>query len=211
MYNPAAFREDRPEILHSLIRQARLALLVSNGAGGVPDITHLPLTLDAGAGLLIGHLARANPHAAALRPAGRAIAVFRGAEAYVSPNWYPSKAEHHRVLPTWNYEAVHAEGPVEIIEDAARLHAIVSRLTEEKEALQPRPWSVGDAPEAFVAGQLKGIVGLVLRIERLTGKRKLGQNRAAADRDGAAAGLAASDDPRDRDAAAAMRQAAEGG
>ena len=210
MYNPAAFREDRPEILHGLIRQARLALLVSNGAGGVPDVTHLPLTLDAGAGILIGHVARANPHWQALRAAGRAIAIFRGAEAYVSPNWYPAKAEHHRVVPTWNYEAVHAEGPVELIEDSARLHAIVSRLTAEKEAAQPRPWAVADAPEAFVAGQLKGIVGLVLRIELLTGKRKMSQNRAAADRDGAAAGLAASEDPRDRDAAAAIRRLAEG-
>jgi transcriptional regulator len=156
MYTPAAFREERPEILHALIREARLALLVSNGAAGLPDITHLPLTLDAGRGELIGHLARANPHWGALRAAGRAVAVFRGAEAYVSPNWYPSKAEHHRVVPTWNYEAVHAEGPVEIIEDAAQLHGIVSRLTEEKEAAQPQPWSVADAPEAFVAGQLKG-------------------------------------------------------
>lgn len=206
MYNPAAFREDRPEILHGLIREARLALLVSNGMGGVPDITHLPLSLDAERGELIGHLARANPHAAALHTAGRAIAIFRGAEAYVSPNWYPSKAEHHRVVPTWNYEAVHAEGPVEIVEDAARLHAIVSRLTEEREAAQPRPWSVADAPEAFIAGQLKGIVGLVLRIERLTGKRKLSQNRAAPDRDGAAAGLAASEDWRDRATSEAMRR-----
>lgn len=211
MYNPAAFREERPEILHALIREARLALLVSNGTGGVPDITHLPLTLDAEAGVLIGHVARANPHWQALRTAGRAIAVFRGAEAYVSPNWYPAKAEHHRVVPTWNYEAVHAEGPVELIEDSARLHAIVSRLTAEKEAAQPRPWAVTDAPEAFVAGQLKGIVGLVLRIETLTGKRKMSQNRAPADRDGAAAGLAASPDPRDRAAAEAIRRLAEGG
>jgi transcriptional regulator len=210
MYNPPAFREDRPEILHALIRQARLALLLSNGSGGVPDITHLPLTLDAEAGVLIGHVARANPHWRALREAGRAIAVFRGAEAYVSPNWYPSKAEHQRVVPTWNYEAVHAEGPVEIIEEAARLHAIVSALTAEKESVQPRPWAVADAPADFIAGQLKGIVGLVLRIERLTGKRKLSQNRAAQDRDGAVAGLTASDDPRDRATAAAMRSMVEG-
>ena len=210
MYTPAAFREDRPEILHGLIRQARLATLVSNGAAGVPDISHLPLTLDAETNTLIGHLARANPHGAALRAAGRAVAVFRGPEAYVSPNWYPSKAEHHRVVPTWNYEAVHAEGPIEIIDDAAALHGIVSRLTAEKEAAQPRPWAVSDAPAPFVAGQLKGIVGVVLRIETLIGKRKLSQNRAAPDRDGAEAGLAASDDPRDRDLAAAMRAAAEG-
>ena len=125
MYNPAAFREDRPDILHGLIRAARLALLVSNGADGVPDVTHLPLALVEEEGVLLGHVARANPHWQALRTAGRAVAVFQGAEAYVSPNWYPSKAEHHRVVPTWNYEAVHAEGPVEVIEDGARLHAIV--------------------------------------------------------------------------------------
>jgi transcriptional regulator len=210
MYNPPAFREDRPEILHALIRQARLALLVSNGSGGVPDVTHLPLTLDAAGGTLIGHVARANPHWRALREAGRAIAVFREAEAYVSPNWYPSKAEHRKVVPTWNYETVHAEGPVETIEDTDRLHAIVSQLTAEKEAAQPRPWAVADAPAEFVAGQLRGIVGLVLRIERLTGKRKLSQNRVAQDRDGAMAGLAASEDPRDQATAAAMRAVVEG-
>ena len=137
--------------------------------------------------------------------------MFQGAEAYVSPNWYPSKAEHHRVVPTWNYEAVHAEGPVEVIEDPARLHAIVSVLTDRKEAAQPRPWAVTEAPERFVAGQLKGIVGLSLRIERLEGKRKMSQNRAEPDRAGAEAGLAASADPRDRAMAAAMRAAAEGG
>ena len=177
----------------------------------MPDVTHLPLTLVEDEGVLIGHVARANPHWQALRAAGRAIAVFLGAEGYVSPNWYPSKAEHHRVVPTWNYEAVHAEGPIEVIEDATRLHAIVSLLTRVKEAAQPRPWSVEDAPAPFVAGQLKGIVGLSLRIERLEGKRKLSQNRAEPDRAGAERGLAASEDRRDQAVAAAMRAAAEGG
>ena len=211
MYNPPAFREERPDILYGLIRSARLALLVSNGEAGVPDVTHLPLVLVEEEGVLLGHVARANPHWQALRAAGRAVAVFQGAEAYVSPNWYPSKAEHHRVVPTWNYEAVHAEGPVDLIEDPARLHAIVSVLTERREAAQPRPWAVADAPEPFVAGQLKGIVGLSLRIERLTGKRKLSQNRAEPDRAGAEAGLAASADPRDQAMAAAMRAMVQGG
>ena len=211
MYNPPAFREDRPDILYGLIRAARLALLVSNGTGGVPDVTHLPMVLVEEEGVLLGHVARANPHAQALRQAGRALAVFQGAEGYVSPNWYPSKAEHHRVVPTWNYEAVHAEGPVEVIEDPARLHAIVTLLTERHEAAQPRPWAVADAPEPFVAAQLKGILGISLRIERLTGKRKLSQNRAEPDRAGAAAGLAASADARDRAVAAAMQAAARGG
>jgi len=210
MYTPAAFREDRPEILHPLIRGARLATLVSNGADGVPEVTHVPLSLTADGTRLIGHLARANPHAQALAQAGRAVAIFHGPEAYVSPNWYPGKAEHHKVVPTWNYEAVHAAGPVEMVEDPAALHAIVSELTREKEAAQPRPWAVADAPEPFVAGQLRAIIGLVLRIETLIGKRKLSQNRSAADREGATAGLAASADPRDQAVAAAMRDAAAG-
>jgi transcriptional regulator len=211
LYEPPAFREERPEILHGLIRAARLALLVSNGPDGVPDITHLPLVHSPDdEGVLLGHVARANPHWRRLTPggtaSGRAIAVFRGTEAYVSPNWYASKAEHHRVVPTWNYEAVHAEGPVEIIEDPARLLAIVTRLTEANEAAQPRPWAVSDAPAKFVAAQLKGIVGLALRIERLAGKRKLSQNRTPADREGTIAGLEASTDPRDRATATAMRR-----
>src|SRR3712207_4871180 len=103
MYAPPVFREDRPDILYGLIRAARLPMLVSNGAAGVPDVTHLPLLLEEGEGVLLGHLARANPHWQALREAGRAVAVFQGPEGYVSPNWYPSKAEHHRMVPTWNY------------------------------------------------------------------------------------------------------------
>ena len=212
LYQPPAFREDRVEILHGLIREARLALLASNGPDGVPDITHLPLTLvaeEGGQGTLYGHVARGNPHWRRLAEAGgRAVAVFRGAEAYVSPSWYPSKAENHRVVPTWNYEAVHAEGPVTLIEDPAALLALVSRLTDQQEARRAQPWAVADAPAPFVAGQLKGIVGLALRIERLDGKRKLSQNRAAPDREGATAALAASEDPRDRATAAAMAEAA---
>jgi transcriptional regulator len=211
LYQPPAFREERPEVLRGLIRSARLAMLVSNGPAGVPDVTHLPLVLveEDGAEALIGHVARGNPHWRRLADAGRAVAVFQGVEAYVSPNWYPSKAEHHKVVPTWNYEAVHAEGPVEIVEDAERLHDFVARLTAAREAAQPRPWSVADAPAAFVAGQLRGIVGFSLRVERLVGKRKLSQNRAPADRDGAIAGLEASGDARDQDAASAMRTVAD--
>lgn len=214
LYQPPAFREERPEVLRGLIRSARLATLVSNGPEGVPDVTHLPLLLvegeDGAPGTLIGHFARGNPHWRRLAEAGRAVAVFAGAEAYVSPNWYASKAEHGKVVPTWNYEAVHAEGPVEIVEDPERLRGFVSRLTEAREAAQARPWTVEDAPAAFVAGQLRGIVGVSLRVERLVGKRKLSQNRPPADRDGAIAGLGASGDARDRDAAAAMEAAARG-
>ncbi|WPB85403.1 FMN-binding negative transcriptional regulator [Sediminicoccus rosea] len=183
MYTPPAFREDRPEVLLRLMHQSRLPLLVSNGANGLPDVTHLPLLTDGTR--IVGHLARANPHWKALREAGCAIAIFPGPEGYVSPSSYPSKAEHHRVVPTWNYEAVHAHGPIEIIEDAGRLHEIVSTLTDHHEKPRAARWKVDDAPADFIAGQLKGIVGVVLTIEALIGKRKLSQNRPAADRDGA--------------------------
>lgn len=200
MYNPPAFREDDPAILAGIIDRARLSLLVSNGADGTPVITHLPLLHRDGQ--VIGHVARANPH---WRGLTRGIAVFQGVEGYVTPSSYPSKAEHHRVVPTWNYEAVHAHGPIEIIEDPARLHGIVSALTAHHEGRRAQPWAVSDAPDDFVASQLKGIMGVVLTVETLIGKRKLSQNRDAADAHGAAATLASSTDPRDQAVAAAMR------
>ena len=209
MYNPPAFREDRPEALHGILRAARLALLVSAAPdGGAPEATHLPLLLDTAEGphgTLYGHVARANPHWRALAAGGQARAIFPGPEAYVSPSLYASKAEHGKVVPTWNYIAVHAIGPVEVIEDAERLHALVSRLTDHHEAPRAAAWAVADAPDSFIAGQLKGIVGIVLRIETLIGKRKLSQNRSAADRAGVAEGLGASADPADRAVAGAMR------
>jgi transcriptional regulator len=209
MYNPPHFREDRPEILHEVIRAARLALLVSAAAdGGVPEATHLPMTLVPGEGphgTLYGHVAKANPQWRGLAAAGVARAIFAGPEAYVSPSLYASKQEHGRVVPTWNYVAVHALGPVEVVEDATRLHAIVTRLTEQHEGGRAAPWAVTDAPADFVASQLKGIVGVVLRIETLIGKRKLSQNRSEPDRAGVLAGLSASDEPADRALAEAMR------
>jgi len=183
IYNPPAFREDRPEVLLRLMRTSRLPLLISNGEAGAPNVTHLPLLTDGVR--IVGHMARANPHWKALRDNPRAIAIFPGPDGYISPSTYASKAEHHRVVPTWNYEAVHAEGLVEILEDAGRLHEIVSTLTAHHETPRAERWAVSDAPAEFIAGQLKGIVGVVLTIEALIGKRKLSQNRAAADRDGA--------------------------
>jgi transcriptional regulator len=208
MYTPPAFREDDPAILHAVIRAARLAVLVSAAPdGGAPEATHLPLLLDAAEGphgTLYGHVAKANPQWRALASGGPARAIFAGPEAYVSPSLYASKAEHGKVVPTWNYVAVHAIGPVALIEDAAGLHALVSRLTDHHEAPRADPWAVTDAPESFVAGQLKGIVGVVLRIETLIGKRKLSQNRSEADRAGVVRGLSASAEPADRAVAVAM-------
>lgn len=192
MYTPPAFRiEDGAEIA-AWIRAARLAILVSTGADGQPMATHLPLLLSEDGAVIEGHLARANPQ---WRGLTRALAIFPGPEAYVSPSWYPSKAEHGRVVPTWNYVAVHAEGPVELVEEPGPLHALVDRLTRAHEARRPEPWAVSDAPEPFVASQLKGIVGIRLTIERVVGKKKMSQNRSAADQAGVAAGLAAEGEP----------------
>lgn len=208
MYNPPHFREDDPEILYGLIREARLATLVTLGAGGL-FATHLPLLLqggtDGGAARLVGHVARANPQWRDFDPAVPALAIFQGPEAYVTPAWYGAKAETGKVVPTWNYVAVHAYGRLEAVTDAERLHAIVGTLTDRHEAARPDPWAVTDAPEDYVRAQLKGIVGVVLHIDRLEGKRKLSQNRPQADRAAVAAGLAASADPRDRTLAALMR------
>ncbi|MBS0558636.1 MAG: FMN-binding negative transcriptional regulator [Proteobacteria bacterium] len=195
MYLPTQFAEDRTDVLHAAMRAAGLATLVTMTADGL-IASHVPLMLDPEAGphgTLYGHLARANPQATA-EPVGQALAIFTGPDAYITPSWYPAKREHGRVVPTWNYVAIHAYGMLEVFDDAERLHALVSRLTDRHEA--PRaaqgevPWAVDDAPAPFVQGQLKGIRGFALPIARLQGKWKMSQNRAEADRAGVVAGLA---------------------
>lgn len=194
MYTPPAFRENDPATLARLIREARLATLVTATAEGLVA-TPLPLILDETEGehgTLYGHVAKANRQWS-LPPIAEALVIFSGPDAYVSPGWYATKREHGKVVPTWNYAAVHAYGPVEFFEDRERLRAVVTRLTDLYEKPRQEPWAVTDAPEAFVDAQLKGIVGLRLPITRLEGKVKMSQNRPAADREGVAAGLAASD------------------
>lgn len=199
MYVPPAFREDDLASLHGTMREARLANLVTATGEGL-IATPLPLFLAADEGpygTLYGHLARANPQWR-LPPTGDAMALFMGPDAYVSPSWYPSKQEHHRVVPTWNYVAVHAYGPAEFFEDADRLLELVTALTDLHERPRAQPWAVADAPVEFVRAQLKGIVGLRLPITRIEGKRKMSQNRSEADRRGVAAGLAESELPSER-------------
>lgn len=202
MYVPPAFREDDLAAQHKTMRDARLASLVTFTAEGLAA-TPLPLFLVPGEGpygTLYGHLARANPQWR-LPPAGDAMALFMGPDAYISPSWYPSKLEHQKVVPTWNYVAIHAYGPVEFFEGADRLLEVVTRLTDLYERPRAEPWAVTDAPERFIGAQLKGIVGLRLPIVRLEGKRKMGQNRSAEDRAGVATGLTSSDRPSDHIAA----------
>ena len=206
MYLPSAFRQDDLAELHAQMQASPFALLTSAGAAGV-QASHLPLLLapDEGEfGTLYGHFARANPHWRDLQGGAEALAVFSGPDAYISPGWYPAKAEHGKVVPTWNYIAVHARGPVELIEEPERLLQIVSRLSDQHESGRERPWAVSDAPRDYLDSMLRAIVGFALPIHRLEGKWKLGQNRSAADQAGVRDGLAASTSPGDRELATRM-------
>jgi transcriptional regulator len=203
MYVPPAFREDDLAALHATMREVPLANLVTATDEGLVA-TPLPLFLapeEGPHGTLYGHLARANPQWKR-PPRGDAMALFTGSDAYVRPSWYPSKREHQKVVPTWNYITVHAFGPVEFFDDADRLLQVVTRLTDLHERSSTEPWAVTDAPASFVRAQLRGIVGLRLPITRIEGKRKMSQNRSAADRAGVAAGLAASTSASERAVAA---------
>ncbi len=202
MYTPPAFKDDDAESIKATIRAARLANLVTATADG-PLATPLPLFLDDSEGergVLYGHVAKANPHWQ-VAPIGEALAVFMGPDAYVTPSWYATKQETGKVVPTWNYIAVHAYGPVEFFQDPDRLLQVVTRLTNRHEQSRTEPWAVSDAPADFIAAQLRGIVGVRIPVSRFEGKRKMSQNRPEADRVRVAAGLAASDKAGDREVA----------
>jgi transcriptional regulator len=191
MYNPPLFKEDRIEVLHDAIRRMGLATLVTQTADGL-IASHMPMLLDpepAPYGTLIGHLARPNPQAHGA--IGEGLAIFRGPDAYITPSWYATKRQNGKVVPTWNYVAIHAYGAVEFFNDPERLRDVVTRLTERHEAERAQPWAVTDAPPDFIDGMLKGIVGLAIPIARLEGKWKMSQNRPAEDRAGVISGLEA--------------------
>lgn len=190
MYNPPLFREDRLEAQHGLIRDHPLGLLITHGPTGLLA-SPLPFLLDAGAsrlGTLRGHLARANPHWRDFGD-GDALVVFQGAESYVTPSWYETKRETGKVVPTWNYAMVQVHGRPRAVEDGEWLARQVAELTDRHEAERARPWAVADAPAPFVAGQLRGIVGVELEIAAIEGKCKASQNRPEADRAGVVEGL----------------------
>ena len=207
MYTPSNFAINDLHELQQQILGTRLAVLVTHGEQGL-QASHLPLLLrpDQGPnGTLYGHFARANPQWKALQDGAQALVIFAGADAYVSPGFYPSKAEHGKVVPTWNYVAVHAYGTAEVFTDADRLRNLVSALTDRHEAGRNNPWKVADAPADYIDGMLKAIVGFALPIQRLEGKRKLSQNRSTADIAGVREGLAASPDVHDQALAHLMR------
>ena len=193
MYLPSHFEEKRPELLHALLRTHPLGLLITQGESGL-QANPIPFVLDAdpagGPGVLRAHVARANPVWREARSDTDSLVVFQGPQAYISPSWYPSKAEHGKVVPTWNYCIVQGRGALRVIDDAAWVHAFVTRLTQRHEASQTRPWSLSDAPAEYIETMQRAIVGIEITLSALTGKWKVSQNRSAADRDGTARGLA---------------------
>jgi len=194
MYVPGHFAMDDAAVQELLLRHGAGDLVTATSEGLLA--TMLPFIYDPGIGdhgALLGHFARNNDHWRH-SPVGEAMVILRGPDAYVTPNWYASKAEHGRVVPTWNYVTAHVYGDLVVHDDVPWLDALVRRLTEKHEAGQPRPWSPDDAPPPFVAGQLRAIVGVELRITRIEAKAKLSQNRPAADVDGVVAGTRAQGD-----------------
>jgi len=193
MYIPGHFAETRLPELHRVITEHPLGALVHQGPQGL-DANHIPFLLDADRGehgTLLAHVARNNTMWEEVTDGDAVLVIFRAANAYISPNWYPSKPETHRHVPTWNYQAVHVHGTLHIRHDEPFLRGVVAQLTRdhERQSEQPRPWKMTDAPRDYMQQMLQNIVGLELRITRLEGKWKLGQNRESRDREGAATGL----------------------
>jgi transcriptional regulator len=200
MYQPPHFREDNREVQHALIRARPLGLLVTLGSAGLMA-NPVPFVLDASAspyGTLKTHLSRANTQWQDFDASQEALVVFQGPETYITPSWYAAKREHGKVVPTWNYAIVQAYGRMRVIDDPDWLLRQITAMTDVHEAAQPRPWAVSDAPAAFVAAQLKGIVGIEIEITRIEGKWKVSQNRSEADREGVAAGLRQAQDDASR-------------
>lgn len=192
MYLPKIFEERRPEVLHSLIREYPLGTLVVMTAKGL-EANHLPFEVDAEPaphGVLHGHVARANPVWREFDSGVEALVVFNGPQSYVSPEWYPTKQESGKAVPTWNYVVVHARGSLHVMDDPVRARAHLEQLTAHHEAGRPHPWKLTDAPADYIEQMLKQIVPIEIRLTDLFGKWKVNQNRVDRDRAGVARGLA---------------------
>jgi len=202
MYMPEAFAVTDEAEGAALLERLAFGCLVTHGPDGL-FASHLPFVYDPERRVLAGHLARANPHRSRAGE-DEALVIFQGANAYVSPSFYPSKVKHGRVVPTWNYEAIHLRGRLSWREDPAWLRAHLNVLTDRFEASRAKPWAVADAPEDYLERMIGGIVGLEIAVEEIQAKRKLSQNRDGPDRLGVIAGLSASDSAADRAVAVAM-------
>jgi transcriptional regulator len=204
MYRPAAFDMTNESEIADFIDAAGPAHLVTLGTAGLVS-SFVPLIFDRESNSLVGHLARANPQWRDVVNGIDALAIFSGPDAYISPSFYPTKQETGKVVPTWNYEVVHASGEFVVHDDAEWVTALVTRLTERHESKRAEPWSVADTPDGFIASMAKAIVGIEIRNVRLEGKRKLSQNRNDADIDGTIAGLRSGTDSERALAAAMLR------
>ena len=193
MYRPKSFREDRIEVLHDLIREVGAGILVGNGPERI-EASHVPFELDPNAsrhGVLRCHLARRNFAVDAIERSREVLVIFQGPQAYISPSWFPSKKQTEKVVPTWNYVVVHAYGRATTYRDPVRLRAHLAAMTQGFERSFPEPWGIDDAPEQFVEGLLRAIVGVEIEITRIEGKWKLSQNQSRDDQLGIAKGLRA--------------------
>lgn len=192
--------------VHDFVTAIASAEIVTVGKDGTPLATLLPILWAADGGTVVAHMARANSHWREIEPDSPCLAIVAGPQAYISPSWYASKAEHGRVVPTWNYSAVHLIGTITVHDDPEWVRRAVTDLTERHEQPREAPWAVTDAPEKYVSGQLKAIVGLEMTVERVDAKAKLSQNRPEADQDGAIAGLRVEGGNREAEVADAMEQ-----
>jgi len=203
MYVPEHFATDGADALIQRLARRWAGVLVTMDADGTPTATHVPIVWDSERKVARGHIARANPHWK--QGGGRGLIVLGGPEAYVTPTWYPSKAEHGKTVPTWNYEAVHLSGVVKWFDDAAGLEAMLCDLSAFHEHDRAAPWSIAEAPRDYIDALKRGIVGVTLTADRIEAKRKLSQNKSEADFNGVAQGLAESGDPLAQEVAALMR------
>ncbi len=184
MYVPPHFEISNPEVLHDLIVHHPLGVLVTQSESGL-NANHIPFELDATGsthGILRAHVARNNAVWQLSTNGDEVLVVFQAEDAYISPNWYPSKHETHQQVPTWNYRVVHAYGRITIHDDEKYVRALVGRLTKKHEANQPKPWKMSDAPRDYMEMMVKSIVGIEIEITRMIGKFKLSQNRENRDR-----------------------------
>jgi transcriptional regulator len=207
MYVPRHFAETRVDVLHDLIRRYPLGTLVVGASHGL-EATHVPFEIDAQPapfGTLRCHVARANPIWQQLTADLPVLVVFQGEQSYVSPSWYASKQENGKVVPTWNYAAVHAYGTAKAVQDAAWLRQMVEDLTNRHEHGRADPWHVSDAPAEYVEKLLGAIVGIEIPVTQLIGKWKMSQNRPVADRQGVVAGLERDGTPAEADVAALVK------
>ncbi|MCS3456665.1 transcriptional regulator [Aeromonas sp. BIGb0405] len=193
MYLPPHFEAPNSQVIHELMQAHPLAALVVHGPAGL-DANHLPFEFDAGEGehgILRAHVARNNPLWQEVKEGQEVLVIFRAAEGYISPSWYPSKQAHHQQVPTWNYAVVHAHGRIRVRDDARFVRRLLAGLTRTQEAAEPAPWKMADAPRDYIEAMVQAVVGIEIEVSQLVGKFKLSQNKEEGDRLGAVDALQA--------------------